>query len=1145
MAQLNFPDNPIDGQLYPNPCPAGVTQYRWDVSTGIWRIVGVATGVNPGQYGNEVTVGQFTVDVAGNITQAANIPIQGATVTQPGIVQLTSSTDSIAEFQALTAKGGKILQDQIGNLNTCIVPDHVNVVAALNDLQNQTIQLQNGALIWCGYYNALEGDISFVSIAGQRLGYRIGQELPSPSNQNGGDFFIVTVPGNPYIAGDYNAPDVNIETGNWIVSETVKWTEVDATGKVFAQNVLFTPTAPLTATNVQNAIYQITQLFRTGIGGATISPTKPSNPYPGQLWWDDDDGIFYIFYTDINSSQWVELGGGGSQGLAAGGGTVYEVRTGVGLIGGPINTEGTISLVSAGVSTDQLGGVFVPPNKGLTLLKNGELTVSPATDNLLGGIIVGENLTITPEGVLNATGGGGGGGTADETTLRPVSGISTANNVQEGIEAVELQVQDRIEFAEVLGLGLTVNVTDSSPTSNDGTTLQIIPEQSGLNKVGVVALTDDLEGTSNTVALTQSAGNVLQQRIAALVGVNTLAGTYDAQLGEMIYVTPAGAANGFVVGQNCPPAAVGIDNYYVIVTVAGDKTPPGAPAAFAGAGDWYICQADAGAGEVWFLIDYQNNSVAAENVSLQAVPGLSASNVQGGINELTGRTNTAVQTVYSTGGIDVTTAPVNAGYGYSIGLGLEPATSADLGGVYIVPNRGLALGSDGGVTLLPPTTDGLQIGGVKAGRNITIDSDGTINSSGGGGGGGAAIDVSVTAIPGIEFATNVQRALEALELQAQDRVEFVQATSVGLQITVSDPGPTSNDGTTAEIALDFGSVAQRGIVQLTNDLRGTSESLAVTQLAASQLNSKVEALVGANVLAGTYNSNTGRVVSTTPAGAAAGFVVGQQAPAAASVPDNYYLIVTVTGGSGPPGATIPPNGIQSGDWFIVENQSGVGAAWITIDYENRVVDATQVNLSPVPGLTATNVQQGIAQLQTEFAETVTTASSLNDGITVVTSPVNAAFGKQVTVKLNQATPRDLGGVYVPDNQGISLTPSGAISLAPPTSTVIGGVKAGNNITIEADGTINAAGGSSGNSVSIKLIDSLTPQFDGSRTSFTLQSGGANLSTAVQIQNLFISIGGVNQTPNVAFTWNPSSSTINFTSAPPTGSSFDGRAFVIL
>lgn len=307
MAQLNFPDNPIDGQLYPNPCPAGVTQYRWDVSTGMWRIVGVATGVEPGTYGNELFVGQFTVDAQGNVTDAENIPIQDASTLRPGVVQLNDNTNSVSTNQALTANAGKKLQDQIGNLADCTVADHTNVVAALNDLQAQSIQLQTDAAIWCGYYNAEAGLISFVSIIGQRLGYVVGETLPVPSQKNGGDFFIVTQTGNPYIAGDYNAPQVVCEAGNWIMSEVARWSEVRALGNLTAADISYSPTAPLTAVNVQNAIYQLQQLLRTPVGGATISEAKPMNAYPGQLWWDNSDGTLYIYYIDSNGAQWVEL----------------------------------------------------------------------------------------------------------------------------------------------------------------------------------------------------------------------------------------------------------------------------------------------------------------------------------------------------------------------------------------------------------------------------------------------------------------------------------------------------------------------------------------------------------------------------------------------------------------------------------------------------------------------------------------------------------------------------------------------------------------------------------------------------------------------------------------------------------------------
>ena len=36
-----------------------------------------------------------------------------------------------------------------------------------------------------------------------------------------------------------------------------------------------------------------------------ISALPPANPDAGQLWWDSSDGRLYIYYTDVDSSQWV------------------------------------------------------------------------------------------------------------------------------------------------------------------------------------------------------------------------------------------------------------------------------------------------------------------------------------------------------------------------------------------------------------------------------------------------------------------------------------------------------------------------------------------------------------------------------------------------------------------------------------------------------------------------------------------------------------------------------------------------------------------------------------------------------------------------------------------------------------------------
>ncbi len=67
----------------------------------------------------------------------------------------------------------------------------------------------------------------------------------------------------------------------------------------------------------------------------------------------------------------------------------------------------TISAKAAGNSVFSLGGVYVPPSSGLSLSTQGELKLAPPTESVIGGVRAGAGVTITSEGVLNATGTGG------------------------------------------------------------------------------------------------------------------------------------------------------------------------------------------------------------------------------------------------------------------------------------------------------------------------------------------------------------------------------------------------------------------------------------------------------------------------------------------------------------------------------------------------------------------------------------------------------------------------------------------------------------------------------------------------------------------------------------------------------------------
>ena len=76
MAVLVFPSSPTNGQLYPPSPASGQSQYQWEATTQTWRLLGYATGVFPGAYGDATHIPQITVDVNGRITLATDVSIE-------------------------------------------------------------------------------------------------------------------------------------------------------------------------------------------------------------------------------------------------------------------------------------------------------------------------------------------------------------------------------------------------------------------------------------------------------------------------------------------------------------------------------------------------------------------------------------------------------------------------------------------------------------------------------------------------------------------------------------------------------------------------------------------------------------------------------------------------------------------------------------------------------------------------------------------------------------------------------------------------------------------------------------------------------------------------------------------------------------
>ena len=178
-------------------------------------------------------------------------------------------------------------------------------------------------------------------------------------------------------------------------------------------------------------------------GGAQVSvgDTAPNDASSGDLWWKSNEGQLKIYYSDEDSSQWVDAAAGGG-----GGGAV-------------------------------------------------SYTLTPATDAVLGGIKVGTGLTITTTGILSTTGtnnSGGGSSTLEGLTDTTISSPQTGQVLK--YEAGQGWINDSAsgglsdiisDTTPQLGGDLDINGKKIITTSN----AHVLFQPNGTGKVGIGNIT--------------------------------------------------------------------------------------------------------------------------------------------------------------------------------------------------------------------------------------------------------------------------------------------------------------------------------------------------------------------------------------------------------------------------------------------------------------------------------------------------------------------------------------------------------------------------------------------------------------------------------------------------------------------------------
>jgi hypothetical protein len=201
----------------------------------------------------------------------------------------------------------------------------------------------------------------------------------------------------------------------------------------------------------------------------------------------------------------------------------------------------TVNLAQAGVTINQLGGVFAPTGGGLNVASDGGLTVAPATVTTIGGIKPGTGCSVTADGTLNATGAGGtitgvgtgtglgGGGTTGAVTvfLRP-AGYGADTNIG-GVyagENITIDPDGKINVEDAALGVLTVTGTDPIVIEGTPTNPVVTVQAASTSQAGVVQLSNDPNSLSQNTVPTSLALNTVfvEQQLFLLKSGGTMTG---------------------------------------------------------------------------------------------------------------------------------------------------------------------------------------------------------------------------------------------------------------------------------------------------------------------------------------------------------------------------------------------------------------------------------------------------------------------------------------------------------------------------------------------------------------------------------------------------------------------------------------------
>ena len=230
------------------------------------------------------TVSGITYDSEGHITAA--VPLAEADIPNLGATKITSGLLDAARIGDNTLTGAKIANyaiTKIGDVQP--TADQIGQFF-FNPLTRdlflwdgnvyQPIGISVGEIIFAGTFDASSGGgtglVASVTDEGTAIGLVVGQALPAAGTANNRYYLVVSEAGT-ITSG--SAPNVALSPPDIVLSNGNEWTEVDVSQtitSVSANQVSYTPSGSIAATNVQSALIELDN-EKLAVAGGTMAGT--------------------------------------------------------------------------------------------------------------------------------------------------------------------------------------------------------------------------------------------------------------------------------------------------------------------------------------------------------------------------------------------------------------------------------------------------------------------------------------------------------------------------------------------------------------------------------------------------------------------------------------------------------------------------------------------------------------------------------------------------------------------------------------------------------------------------------------------------------------------------------------------------------